>query len=100
MNILTDKITWWATERDLNNGDPAKQVLKLGEEYGELCDYMTKDKDISLAEDAIGDIYIVLTILCMQLDLDIKACVELAYQEIQNRKGKMINGSFVKEDDL
>lgn len=33
-------------------------------------------------------------------DLDFLDCVELAYNEIANRKGKMIDGQFVKESDL
>lgn len=30
----------------------------------------------------------------------LKECVELAYNEIKNRKGKMIDGMFVKEGNL
>lgn len=33
-------------------------------------------------------------------DLPFEKCVESAYQEIKDRKGKMINGQFVKESDL
>ena len=33
-------------------------------------------------------------------NLDFKDCVESAYKEIENRKGKIINGTFVKEEDL
>ena len=33
-------------------------------------------------------------------NLDFKDCVESAYKEIANRKGKMINGTFVKSEDL
>lgn len=39
---------------------------------------------------AIADIY----------DLDFIECVESAYKEIANRKGKMVNGTFVKQEDL
>ena len=42
----------------------------------------------------------VLTILSMQLDLDIEECIATAYEEIKDRKGKMIDGVFVKEEDL
>lgn len=99
-HILTERIKQWATERDLHNADSAKQILKLGEEYGELCEYMTKDQEVEKAIDAIGDIYVVLTILTLQLDLDIEECIEYAYKEIKNRKGKLVNGAFVKEGDL
>jgi len=50
--------------------------------------------------DSIGDMYVVLTILSMQLNVDIELCVQAAYDEIENRKGKMIKGVFVKESDL
>lgn len=38
--------------------------------------------------------------LAHQLDLDVTECLGIAYEEIKNRKGKMINGTFVKEEDL
>ena len=38
--------------------------------------------------------------LAHQLDLDVTECLSIAYEEIKNRKGKMVNGTFVKEEDL
>lgn len=99
-HVLTKRINQWAIERNLHNADPTKQILKLGEEYGELCEFITKDRKLATAKDAIGDMYIVLTILCLQLDLDIEECIEMAYDEIRDRKGKIVNGAFVKESDL
>lgn len=99
MNELTGKIQQWAVARNLHDADPHKQILKLGEEFGELCQGMAKNKP-ELIKDAIGDMYVVLTILALQLDLDIEDCVAAAYDEIKDRKGKMINGVFVKEADL
>lgn len=98
MYVLTEKIKDWAIDKNLHTAEPDKQVLKLGEEFGELCEGLAKGK-IELTKDAIGDMYVVLTILSMQLDLDIKDCVEMAYEEIKDRKGKMLNGVFVKEAD-
>ena len=51
-------------------------------------------------KDAVGDILVVLTIYCQQKGWSIAECFQLAYDEIKNRKGKMVNGSFVKEEDL
>src|SRR5690625_2264700 len=96
---LTDDIKQWAMARDLHNADPAKQVLKLGEEFGELCEAMAKDRYADKL-DAIGDMYVVLTILSMQLNSSIEECVQLAYNQIKNRKGQIINGVYVKEEDL
>lgn|SRR5690625_1965609 len=99
-HILTARINQWAIERDLHKADPAKQILKLGEEYGELCEFVTKNRKKAVAKDAIGDMYIALTTLCLQLDLDIEDCIETAYDEIRDRKGKLIDGVYVKDDDL
>ena len=41
-----------------------------------------------------------MTILSMQLGLNIGDCIKDAYDEIKDRKGKMVNGVFVKEQDL
>lgn len=99
MKGLTSKIQEWAIERNLHNADPDKQILKLGEEFGELCEGMVKGKTMQVI-DSIGDMYVVLTILSMQLGLDMEKCAQLAYEEIKDRKGKMVNDTFVKEDDL
>ena len=51
-------------------------------------------------KDSIGDMYVVLTILSLQLGLDIEDCVMHSYGEIKDRKGKLVNGVYVKEADL
>lgn len=99
MDAITKKIEQWAMARDLHTADPNKQILKLGEEFGELCEAMAKNRPMDVV-DAIGDMYVVLTILSMQLGEDINRCVEHAYREIEYRKGRMLNGVFVKESDL
>lgn len=96
---LTARIEEWARERELDTADPAKQMLKLGEEYGELCQGLAKDKPDQV-EDSIGDMYVVLTILSLQLGLDIEDCVQKAYSEIKDRKGRLVNGVYIKEADL
>lgn len=32
--------------------------------------------------------------------VDVTECLGIAYDEIKNRKGKMVNGTFIKEEDL
>ncbi len=97
--FTTEEIKKWAIDRNLHEADPNKQVLKLGEEFGELCQAMVKNKPKQVI-DSIGDMYVVLTILSMQLNVDIEFCVQVAYDEIKDRKGKMVKGVFVKEADL
>ena len=96
---LTARIEEWARERALDTANPDKQMLKLGEEFGELCQGLAKDKPDQV-EDSIGDIYVVLTILSLQLGLDIEDCVQKAYSEIKDRKGRLVNGVYIKEADL
>lgn len=95
----TEKIREWAKERNIDKADPFKQTIKLGEEFGELCEGIVKENLMKII-DSIGDIYVVLTILSMQLNLKIEDCIQVAYDEIKDRKGKILNGVFVKESDL
>ena len=98
MQELINKIEQWAEDRNLINGSDAKnQFHKLIQECGELSDSICKQKD---ASDDVGDIFVVLVILCKQLNLDFERCVQIAYDDIKDRKGKMIDGVFVKESDL
>lgn len=99
LNDTKSRIEDWAIERNLHTAEPMKQIVKLGEEFGELCSGLAKGKDNEV-RDAIGDMFVVLTILAMQSGTDIEDCAALAYQEIKDRKGKMVNGVFVKESDI
>ena len=96
---ITELIKKWAIDRNVVSGDVKSQMVKLLEEAGELAEGINKNKK-DLIVDSIGDVYVVLVILCMQLGLDINDCIKVAYEEIKDRKGKMINGLFVKEEDL
>src|SRR5690625_4915835 len=99
MNILTKKIKKWATDRGLHEADPKAQMLKVTEEVGEIAGAIARN-DIESARIEIGDGVVTLTILAQQLGLDINDCTNAAYQKIMNRNGKMINGVYVKKEDL
>lgn len=89
----------WAQDRNLIKGsNPQAQMLKLTEELGELAAGVAKG-NMPLIKDSIGDLYVVLTILCAQYGLNSDECYALAYEEIKDRKGKMVDGVFVKEGD-
>ena len=68
----------------------------MQEEIGELAIGLIK-KDSDEICDAIGDCVVVLTILAEMNGVPIEHCINGAYDEIKNRKGKMVNGTFVKE---
>lgn len=98
-NRLRD-IALWAEQRNIiKGGTPRAQMVKLMEETGELAGGIAKGK-VNVIEDSIGDCVVVLTIIAEQHGLTIETCIEKAYNEIRDRKGKMINGVFVKEGDL
>jgi NTP pyrophosphatase (non-canonical NTP hydrolase) len=96
LNNEFEPIRQWAEERGIyEKGDPKTQYLKLMEEAGELSQAII-NKDKFEIEDAIGDMVVVLTNLARLCNLSIETCIESAYFEIKNRKGKMKNGTFVK----
>jgi NTP pyrophosphatase (non-canonical NTP hydrolase) len=92
-----NSIRQWANERGIyEKGDSKTQYIKLQEEAGELARAILKDNKVDLV-DAIGDCVVVLTNLAAINGLKIEDCIQSAYTEIKNRKGKMQNGTFVKE---
>lgn len=101
---LIEKINEWADERNLKQADPKIQWMRITEEVGEIRDVLLKptkftEPQIAL-KDAIGDALVTIIVLAHQLDLDVTECLNIAYEEIKNRKGKIVNGTFVKESDL
>jgi len=86
----------WAKERKLyKKGDVKTQFIKLQEESGELAKAILNENESEII-DSIGDIVVVLTNLSHLAGYKIEDCIDQAYLEIINRKGKMINGTFVK----
>jgi NTP pyrophosphatase (non-canonical NTP hydrolase) len=93
-------IRYWANERGLyEKGNTITQYVKLQEEAGELAKALLKN-DHDEINDAIGDMVVVLTNLAHMHGTDIEACIAQAYDEIKSRKGKMINGTFVKDIEV
>lgn len=98
MNELISKVEQWASDRNLIlGGTPQGQMLKLTEEMGELAHGIARNKP-HIILDSIGDCMVVLAIIAKQYDLTLEHCLEYAYNEIKDRKGKMIDGIFVKEE--
>ena len=95
--IYAELIRRWAEDRNLIRGSDVKsQFVKLIEEAGELANAIAKKNDIEFA-DAIGDMVVVLTIMAAQNGMMIEDCIDGAWQEIKDRKGKMVDGIFIKE---
>lgn len=95
---LEERVAQWHIDRNLIEGSSDKdQYMKLIQEMGELSDNICKGKDI---RDDIGDIMVVLINIAERNGLSLYECLEIAYNDIKDRKGKMIDGVFVKEGDL
>ncbi len=92
---LVEQVEQWHWDRNLIDGATDKdQVLKLIQEVGELSDNVCKGQDI---RDDIGDIMVVLINILVRNQLTLEECLQVAYDDIKNRKGRMVDGIFVKE---
>ena len=95
---MFESIRSWAEERGIYaEGDSKTQLIKLQEEMGELAK-ATLENDKPEVIDAIGDMVVVLTNLAHLNGVHIETCIAEAYNVIAKRKGKMINGTFVKDE--
>jgi len=96
---MFELIRQWADERGLyDKGDTKTQLIKLQEEMGELAK-ATLEKNQEEVIDAIGDMVVVLTNLAHLNNVHIETCIAEAYNVISKRTGKMVNGTFVKDED-
>lgn len=91
-----EKILKWAQDRNLLEGSsPKEQFHKLIQEAAELSESLCKNKD---PIDDYGDIMVVLIIMMAQSGVAVTDALAYAYEEIKDRKGKMVNGVFIKEE--
>ena len=115
---LKELVLEWAEDKDLLHSENAdKQFMKFIEEVFEFkseMDYLCRIGQSSeeLYSDyeqietqgnmklEMGDIFVTLIVLCKQLGIDCVECLQLAYDKISKRKGKTVNGTFIKEEDL
>ena len=109
---FTKKVIDWADdkhlliERNADAGEFVKQVnvkrsrqlLKFHEECGELTEDYLKDNGEHIV-DSFGDVLVTLVIFAKQMDIPLSKCWNKAWSHIKNRKGKTVNGTFVKEGD-
>ena len=95
---IFENIRQWAESRGLyDKGNTIVQYVKLQEEAGELAQALLNN-DHDEINDAIGDMVVVLTNLAHLHGTHIETCIADAYDVISKRKGKMINGTFVKDE--
>lgn len=94
---LIEKVTDWADNRMLLKKENANnQMLKVIEEMGETASALLKGDELKLI-DGIGDSFVTLIILSKQLGLEPSVCLQAAWNEIKNRTGKTVDGTFIKD---
>jgi len=90
-------IQWSESRKIIPNSTPEVQLLKAVSEMGELADATIK-KDKEAVVDAVGDVMVCLINYCALQDINLVDCMEVAYDQIKNRKGTLLpNGVFKKE---
>lgn len=95
---LIEAVDQWAESRGIYNAsNPQAQLLKAVSEMGELCDAEVKGLKMD-AMDGVGDVLVCLIIYCGMKNVSLRECLAIAYNEIKDRKGRMLQGGvFLKE---
>lgn len=99
MSVLVAQVEQWSINKGLDQAESSKQFLKVVEEVGEVASALARGQHAEL-KDGIGDVVVTLIILAQQNGLTIEDCLQTAYDVISKRTGKMIDGVFVKSEDL
>ena len=96
-NIEIKIIQWSEDRKIIPNSTPEVQLLKAMSEMGELADATIK-KDQEAIVDSVGDVMVCLINYCALQDINLVNCMEIAYDQIKNRKGRLLpNGVFQKD---
>ena len=98
MEIYEEMTIQWSEDRGIiQNSTPQIQCLKLGSEFGELCDNIAKGRD---CKDDIGDMLVVMTNIAKMKGYTLAECWDVAYDDIKDRKGFLNSeGNFIKNTD-
>lgn len=99
MNQLIKLVEQWSIDKGLPDKDSSKQYLKVSEEVGEVAAALARGNQ-EMLKDGIGDVVVTLIILAQQNGMTLEECLQFAYDEIKDRKGQTINGTFIKAADL
>lgn len=97
-NELQALVIAWATQKGiLEKGTPLAQCGKIFEEVEEL-ETAILDGDKAEIIDALGDILVTIIIQAEMQGVNLIECLESAYDIISKRTGKMVDGTFVKDE--
>ena len=97
LDALDEQILDWGIQKGiLPHAEPLAQLDKTKEEVGEL-ELAIYEHDVDEVKDAIGDIYVTITMQAEAWGFTMQECVQAAYDVIKHRTGKMVGGKFVKD---
>lgn len=98
-SVFANNVRKWAAERGIyEHSTSCAQLFKAVSELGETCDAHIK-KDYAATKDGVGDVLVCLVNYCEMQRIDIEEAMEAAWNEIKDRKGRMVpGGAFVKDD--
>ena len=96
---LVAKVVIWADERGIfDAADPLAQLDKTQEELDETIEAVKQSEfDNPEVVDGIGDMLVTIIIAAKMMGLDPTHCLNVAYDEIKDRTGKMVGGKFIKD---
>jgi len=96
---LVAKVVIWADERGIfDAADPLAQLDKTQEELDETIEAVKQSEfDNPEVVDGIGDMLVTIIIAAKMMGLDPTHCLNVAYDEIKDRTGKMVDGKFIKD---
>ena len=96
-NVEMKIIQWAEARKIIPNSNPETQLLKAVSEMGELADATIKN-DKEAIVDSVGDVMVCLVNYCALQDINLVDCMEVAYDQIKNRRGTLLpNGIFQKD---
>lgn len=98
MNTLTTLVWEWFEQKGLK--DPVMQMVKVQEEIGELAHEISRGhRQSPEIEDALGDVLVTVIGMCHHLHYHPATALGTAYNEIKNRTGRVVEGSFIKDGE-
>ena len=94
------KILQWSEARKIiPNSTPETQLLKAMSEKGELADATIKNDEEAIV-DSVGDVMVCLINYCALQDINLIDCMEVAYDQIKNRRGILLPNGVFKKDGI
>ena len=100
MNELIENVLQWGRDKNIiginGKGTYYAQADKMLEEANETH-MAVNTYDLREVKDGIGDTAVTLILLADMYGWTLEECLEVAYDVIAKRTGKMVDGVFVKD---